>query len=317
MTPGLDDVTLNLDASARSGLSIILAMMMFSVGLGLSLDDFRRVLRRPGIILFGTVLQVIALPALTFLLTFAIAPTASIALGMMVVAACPGGNASNVLTQAARGDAALSVSLTAVSSALAVLTTPFNIMFWAGLHPRTSHLLSAIGLDRWAFLSETAFTLGFPLVAGLFMAERISPVAVRIRKPLHTLSLLALGGFIVGALITNGSPLAQAGWFIFPVLVIQDAMALALGYGAARVAGLPDAAQRAFTFETGIRNSGLGLVILLGHFKGLGGAALITAGWGVWHLISGGALAAWWSQRTPIPPTLSPAAAAIETESLT
>ena len=299
MAPGLDDVTLNLDAGARSGLSIILAMMMFSVGLGLRVDDFRRVLRRPGVILFGTALQVLALPALTFLLTFALAPTPSIALGMMVVAACPGGNASNVLTQAARGDAALSVSLTALSSALAVLTTPFNIVFWAGLHPRTSPLLGAIGLDRSAFLSETALTLGFPLGLGLLLAERAAPVALRIRKPLHTLSLLALCGFIVGALITNGSPLATAGWSIFPVLVVQDGMALALGYGAARLAGLSDAAKRAFTFETGIRNSGLGLVILLGHFKGLGGAALITAGWGVWHLISGGALAAWWSQRAP------------------
>ncbi|MBK5255651.1 MAG: bile acid:sodium symporter family protein, partial [Vicinamibacteria bacterium] len=115
-----------------------------------------------------------------------------------------------------------------------------------------------------------------------------------------TLALLALAGFIVGALITNGSPLAAAGWFIFPVLVIQDAMSLGLGYTAARLAGLPDPARRAFTFETGIRNSGLGLVILLGHFKGLGGAALITAGWGVWHLISGGVLAAWWSQRLPL-----------------
>lgn len=314
MAPGLDDVTLNLDSSARSGLSIILAMMMFSVGLGLSLDDFRRVLKRPAVILFGTALQVIALPALTFLLTFLIAPTASIALGMMVVAACPGGNASNVLTQAARGDAALSVSLTALSSALAVLTTPFNIMFWAGLHPRTANLLSTIGLDRGAFLAETTMTLGLPLALGLFMAERVARVAARIRKPLHALSLLALGGFIVGALITNGSPLKAAGWFIFPVLVIQDAMALALGYGAARLAGLPEAAQRAFTFETGIRNSGLGLVILLGHFKGLGGAALITAGWGVWHLISGGALAAWWSQRALAASTPTPPTAVIETE---
>ncbi len=314
MAPGLDDVTLNLDAGARSGLSIILAMMMFSVGLGLKVDDFRRVLRRPGIILFGTALQVVALPALTFLLTFAIAPTASIALGMMVVAACPGGNASNVLTQAARGDAALSVSLTAISSALAVLTTPFNIVFWAGLHPRTSHLLSAIGLDRGAFLEETALTLGLPLATGLLLAERATPLAARIRKPLHAFSLLALGGFIVGALITNGSPLAAAGWFIFPVLVIQDAMALALGYGAARLAGLPDPARRAFTFETGIRNSGLGLVILLGHFKGLGGAALITAGWGVWHLISGGALAAWWSQRPPATPAIPASTLSITTE---
>lgn len=315
MAPGLDDVVLNLDGGARSGLSIILALMMFSVGLGLRLDDFRRVFRRPGIILFGTALQVIALPALTFLLTFAIAPTASIALGMMVVAACPGGNASNVLTQAARGDAALSVSLTALSSALAVLTTPFNIVFWAGLQPRTSSLLSTIGLDRGAFLSETAMTLGLPLVTGLLLAERATAIAARIRKPLHTFSLLALGGFIVGALITNGSPLAAAGWLIFPVLVIQDAMALALGYGAARCAGLPDGAQRAFTFETGIRNAGLGLVILLGHFKGLGGAALITAGWGVWHLISGGLLAAYWSQRAPVVEGAIAISVLIETES--
>ena len=314
MAPGLDDVVLNLDAGARSGLSLILALMMFSVGLGLRVDDFRRVLRRPGVILFGTALQVVALPALTFLLTFLIAPTASIALGMMVVAACPGGNASNVLTQAARGDAALSVSLTALSSALAVLTTPFNIVFWAGLHPRTSSLLTTIGLDRWAFLSETALTLGLPLVTGLLLAERATRLAGRIRKPLHTLSLLALGGFIAGALITNGSPLATAGWFIFPVLVIQDAMALLLGYGAARLAGLSGAAQRAFTFETGIRNSGLGLVILLGHFKGLGGAALITAGWGVWHLISGGMLAAFWSRREPLTAAGAPLPPTIETE---
>jgi bile acid:Na+ symporter, BASS family len=315
MSPGLDDVVLNLDAGARSSLSIILAMMMFSVGLGLRVEDFRRVLRRPGVILFGTALQVIVLPALTFLLTFAIAPTASIALGMMVVAACPGGNASNVLTQAARGDAALSVSLTALSSALAVLTTPFNIVFWAGLHPQTASLLTTIGLDRRAFLSETALTLGFPLAAGLLFAEGATRVAGRIRNPLHTLSLLALGGFIVGALITNGSPLAAAGWVIFPVLVIQDSMSLALGYTGARLTGLSDEARRAFTFETGIRNSGLGLVILLGHFKGLGGAALIAAGWGVWHLISGGTLAAWWSQRPPVQSGFATSPVAVDTES--
>lgn len=315
MAPSLDDVTLNLDAGARAGLSIILALMMFSVGLGLTLDDFRRVLRRPGIILFGTVLQVAVLPGLTYLLACVVAPTPSIALGMMVVAACPSGNASNVLTQAAHGDTALSVSLTALASSLAVITTPFNIVFWSGLQPSTAHLMSAIGLDRGAFLSETALTLGLPLMTGLLLSEQASRAAERLRKPLHTFALLALGGFIVAALITNGAPLATAGWLIFPVLVVQDAMALGLGYAAARVAGLSDSARRAFTFETGIRNSGLGLVILLGHFKGLGGAALITAGWGVWHLISGGALAAWWSSRPPVrtsPPTPVMASASIK-----
>lgn len=313
MTPALDDVTLTLDAGARWGLSAVLALMMFSVGLGLTVDDFRRVLRRPGLVLFGTALQVLALPALTFLLTFAIAPTASMALGMMVVAACPSGNASNVLTQAAGGDAALSVSLTALASALAVVTTPFNVWFWAGLQPATAPLLTAIGLDRTDFLTETALTLGVPLACGLALAEGAAAFAGRIRKPMHVFALLALGGFIVGALITNGSPLAKAGWFIFPVLVIQDAMALGLGYAAARAVGLDERARRALTFETGIRNSGLGLVILLGQFKGLGGAALITAGWGVWHLISGGALAAWWSQRPPLSPAIqAPALPSIE-----
>ncbi|MEO8361373.1 MAG: bile acid:sodium symporter family protein [Vicinamibacteria bacterium] len=309
MGAALDDVTLNLDSGARSGLSIILAMMMFSVGLGLTLNDFRRVLRSPGVIVYGTVVQVVALPAITFLLTFVIAPTASIALGMMVVAACPGGNASNVLTQAARGYAALSVSLTALASSLAVLTTPFNIVFWAGLQPRTAHLLTAIGLDRGAFLSETALTLGLPLASGILLAEKGKALASRIRKPLHALSLAALGVFIIGALMTNGRVLAATGVMIVPVLIVQDAMALALGYTAARLAKLPDTARRAFTFETGIRNSGLGLVILLGQFKGLGGAALITAGWGVWHLISGGALAAWWSQKPPLPSESNPSAA--------
>ena len=295
----IDLVRLNFSPASLVALNFILAFVLFGVALDMKFEDFKGIKAAPLATLIGLLGQFVMLPAVAYLLVLWLEPAPSIALGMMVVAACPGGNASNVLTQAARGDAALSVSLTALSSALAVITTPFNIVFWAGLHPRTAHLLSSIGLDRDAFLSETVLTLGLPLATGLLLAERAPVVALRIRRPLHRFSLLALGGFIIGALVTNGSPLAAAGWFIFPVLVIQDAMALALGYGAARVAGLDDRARRAFTFETGIRNSGLGLVILLGHFKGLGGAALITAGWGVWHLVSGGALAAWWSVRPP------------------
>ena len=129
-----------------------------------------------------------------------------------------------------------------------------HIVLFAGLHPRTSGLLRSIGLDRGAFRTETALTLGLPLATGLVLAEQFPRTGVRIRKPLHTLSLLGLGGFIIGAFVTNGSSLAAAGSFIFPVLVVPDAMALALGYFGARAAGL-------------------GLVILLGQFKGLGGAS--------------------------------------------
>lgn len=293
---GIDAVALDLSRAAASGLGWILAFLMFSVGLSLKLDDFRRVATRPWVVAWGAAVQIVLLPAGTFLLTFVLTDTPSIALGMMVVAACPSGNSSNVLTQAARGDTALSVTLTALVSALAVLTTPFNILFWTGLHPDTRGLMAAVGLDRQAFLLETVTTLGIPLAIGVWMAERLPRFAARAQKPLHSLSLLILVGFIAGALAQNGGPLAATAAVIFPVLVIQDALALLLGYATGALARLDAAGRRAFTFETGIRNVGLGLVILLEHFRGLGGALLIVAGWGVWHLISGGILATAWAR---------------------
>lgn len=298
---GIDSIRINLNTEATAGLAWILAFMMFSVGLGLCIADFRRAFSRPRVLLFGVALQVLVLPCATFLLSFPLAAIPSVALGMIVVAACPSGNASNVLTLAARGDAAISVSLTAIVSLLAVLSTPLNIMFWAGLRPDTAVLLQTIGVDRGAFLRETIVTLGIPLALGLLIAERAARWAVILRRPLYTLSLVVLVGFIIGALIQNGRPLAQAARTIVPVLLVQDAMALALGYFGARAARLDEAVCRAFAFETGIRNVGLGLVIVLSQLRSIGGAALIAAGWGVWHLMSGGLLAAWWARRPPRP----------------
>lgn len=293
----IDAVTLDLSRTATSGLGWILAFLMFSVGLSLRLDDFRRVAARPGVVAWGATVQIVLLPAGTFLLTFALTDVPSIALGMMVVAACPSGNSSNVLTQAARGDTALSVTLTALVSALAVLTTPFNILFWSGIHPETRGIMAAVGLDRGAFLLETVTTLGIPLALGVGVAERATRFAGRAQRPLHSLSLLILVAFIAGALAQNGSTLVATAAVIFPALIVQDALALAFGYGTGVVARLDEGGRRAFTFETGIRNVGLGLVILLEHFRGLGGAMLIVAGWGVWHLVSGGLLAAFWATR--------------------
>jgi len=291
----LDEVRLSLDAGARLGLSLILAVVMFGVALGLRVADFRRTGRRPGALALGVALQLVALPALTWVLA-GLAPSPSIALGMMVVAACPGGNVSNFLTQVSRGDAALSVSLTAITSALAVVTTPLNIVVWASLRPDTSGLLRSVGLERGAFLAQTGLTLGVPLLAGMVLAARAPELAARLRRPCRGLSFAALAVFVVGAVIAHRGPLLAFGLTVMPVVIAHNALALGLGYFGAVAARQPDAVRRALTFEVGIQNSGLGLVILLAHFEGLGGAAVVTAGWGVWHLISGGALALVWAR---------------------
>lgn len=293
----LDEITLTLGAGSQAGLAVILGFIMFSVALGLSAADFRRVARRPGVVVYGVVLQIIALPALTWLVARALAPAPSVALGMMVVAACPGGSMSNLLTVTARGDAALSVSLTAVSSVLATVTTPLNIVLWASLHPDTSALIRTIGLDRGAFLLQTALLLAVPLAAGMLVSARAPTLARKLHKPCHRLSLAALGLFIVAAVAGHRAHLPAFAVVILPVVIAHNALAIGLGHLGARVAGLPAIARRAFAFEIGIQNAGLGLVLVLGHFPGLGGAALVTAGWGIWHLISGLLLAGLWARR--------------------
>lgn len=293
----MDDALLSLDGRAQAGLSLILAFVMWSVGLGLRAADFRRVAERPRVVLLGLGLQVVALPALTFLAASALAPSASLALGMIVVAACPGGNASNVLTQAARGDTALSVTVTALSSALAVFTTPANIVLWASLDPRTAALLRQIGIERGAFLAQTALTLALPLALGMAFAARFPARASRLRGPCHRAALASLALFVAAALAANVGQLLAWGAAVVPLVVLHNAGALALGYAGASLGRLAEPQRRALAFEVGIQNSGLGLVILLGQFQGLGGAALVTAAWGVWHLVSGGALAAYWSRR--------------------
>lgn len=289
----LDEVRLSLDGGARLGLSLILAFVMFGVALGLRVSDFHRLARRPGAVALGALLQLVALPALTWLVA-GLAPSPSVALGMMVVAACPGGNVSNFLTSVARGDVALSVSLTALASVAAVIATPINIVVWASLRPETRALLAAVGLDRGAFLLQVLLTLGVPLAAGMALASRRPGLALRLRGPCRALSFGALALFVVGAVLAHRGPLLAHGAQVMPIVIGHNALALGLGYFGASAARRPGPERRALTFEVGIQNSGLGLVILLAHFDGLGGAALVTAGWGVWHLVSGTALAVAW-----------------------
>ena len=297
----VDLVRLNFNPQSLALLNAILGLVMFGVALDLKLADFRGVLTLPKATLIGMLGQFVLLPAFTFLLVLAIRPAPSIALGMLLVAACPGGNVSNFLTHHARGNTPLSVTMTALSTIAAIVMTPFNLSFWGGLHPQGAQILREVALNPAEMVVAVLLLLGVPMAAGLFVSHRLPRLAARLRKPMRWFGLVALGLFVLGALAANWRYfLDYVGYVVFAVF-LHNALALLTGYWAARFAGLPERDRRAVSIEVGIQNSGLGLILIFNFFDGLGGMAIVTAWWGVWHLISGLTVATWWSRRAPAP----------------
>tara|TARA_R110002072_G_scaffold41292_3_gene116177 strand:+ start:2917 stop:3849 length:933 start_codon:yes stop_codon:yes gene_type:complete len=287
----IDDLRVVLNDEIRTAIALMLIGMMFTVALSLRLEDFHAVRRQPVQILGGVLAQIIGLPLATMGLILIISPPASIALGMIIVASCPGGNVSNLLTDFARGNTAYSVSLTAISSVSSAIATPVSILFWSSLYPPTAALVHTLDVAALPFLLQTLSLLALPLAAGMLVAAKFPNTAAQMRKVLSPLSLLSLMALVAVGVQQNWNVLVVAGAIVVPIAIIHNTSAFALGAGSARLLRLDVARRRALTFEVGIQNSGLGLLILLSQFEGLGGAAAITAVWSIWHLIAGGALA--------------------------
>ncbi|MCB9575502.1 MAG: bile acid:sodium symporter family protein [Polyangiaceae bacterium] len=270
---------------------------MFGVALDIRGEDFRRVLRSPKGPLIGLTAQFLLLPAFTFLLTRVISPRPSVALGMILVAACPGGNMSNFFTHHAKGNAALSVSMTAVSTVLAIVMTPLNLSFWGALHPSTRAVLEEVHLDPISLLLTVFMILGIPLLLGMAVASRRPRWAERLRRPMKIFSLVAFSLFIVGALAANWTYFLHYVGYVALAVAAHNALGLSLGYGSARLLRASRYDARAISIEVGIQNSALGLVLIFSYFHGLGGMAIVAAWWGVWHLVSGLTLSSYWSRR--------------------
>ena len=294
-----DALPLNFDPAGLVLLNAIIALMMFGVSLELRVADFRRVAARPAGAFAGLVAQAVLTPAATCLFTWALDVDPALALGMMLVAACPSGALSNILTWRARGTVALSVSLTAISSLAATVLTPFNFALYGWLNPRTRELLQEITIPVGGILAQVALVLALPMLLGMLVGARAPRVAARVERPLRTVSFLVLIAFIVVAFTQNRALFVARFPDFFWLVVGQNAMALAIGLLVARAAGLGDADRRAVTIEVGIHNSGLGLAILFTFFPAAGSMMLITAFWGVWHLVSGLVLTGWWAQHPP------------------
>lgn len=290
-TSALDASLVSINAETQIALSLVLAVMMFAVALTLKPRDFAFLKTRPVMFAGGAVTQILGLPLLSLGLAALIAPSPSVALGMIVVACCPGGNISNILVMAARGNTAYSVSLTALSSALAFIVTPLSILFWASLYPPTAALIGRIALEPGPFILQVAFLMAVPLAIGMTVSHLAPRLAARIQPVFYGISLFAIFALVVLGLYGNWALLIASGLIVLPVAIAHNTAAFGLGAAAGRVLCLEPASRRALTFEIGIQNSGLGLVILLSQFQGLGGAAAVTAIWAVWHLIAGTTLA--------------------------
>ena len=292
----LDSLRIVLDPVGQAGVALALVLVMFSVALGLRVDDFAFLRDKPLLFVGGVVSQVVILPLVTFLLILVLRPPASIALGMIVVACCPGGAVSNLLTYLSRGNVAASVALTATSSMLAAILTPTSILFWSEAYEPTATLLRTLDVNPRIFVAQSTFLLAAPLVLGMIVATRAPDVAARIRQRTTVLGVSVLVGVIIYGIAYFFPVLFPALPLLGGVVVLHNAVAFATGALAGRALSGLSATRRALTFEIGIQNSGLALVILLSQLKGLGGAAAIAAVWGVWHLIAGGLLAVFFRQ---------------------
>lgn len=297
----IDEVALNFDPGSLTLLNIVLAGIMFGIALDTSVDDFRAALRMPRAMAVGIAAQFLLLPAVTFALTLILNPAPSVALGMILVACCPPGNISNVLTHRAKGNVALSVSMTAISNVLAIFLMPLNIAFWGSRQPETDALLRSVSLSPVEMLADIALIIGLPFVVGLTVANRRPQWAARAEPWVKNLSLLALLVFIVAALAGNFSVFAAHIGIVLLAVFLHDTVALALGYGCGVATGLDERSRRAVTFEVGVRNAGLGLGLVFAFFDGLGGMAIVAGWWGVWDIVAGLVLAGLWSRRRTAP----------------
>ncbi len=295
MTPDtIDNFQLDLGTASETGMAAVLAIMMFAVALGLRPSNFSFFKTQPRLYLTGVLTQIIGLPILTLILCFLLNPHPSVALGMILISCCPGGNTSNLIALFARANTALSVSLTATSSIFAAFVTPISILFWSSLYPPTRELLTQIDINVIAFLLQTLIILALPLLLGMMLRHLAPKVADRLQTPLAILSGLALLGIILIASFRLFPVFIALGISLFAIVIIHNFCAFALGNIAARFIKADLASRRTLTIEVGIQNSGLGIVILLTQLNGLGGAAAVAGLWGVWHLIVGTLLALLW-----------------------
>lgn len=304
----IDDVSLNITGGSSLVLNISIAFIMFGVALELDLREFVKLLKSPKPAFVGIFSQFLLMPALTFglVILFRNYITPTVGLGMILVAACPGGNLSNFISNLARGNLALSVSLTAFSSLGGFILTPLNFVFWGNLYldfyKSTVNTVPVPHLDiPFLIVMQTIFIiLGIPLVLGVLFRHRFPKITQRIVVTIKRISILIFFT-ILGILFSrNFDNFINYIFYVFILVFIHNLIALAAGYNIARLTGLNKQDRKTISIETGIQNTSLAIALLLNPEifpadMAKGGLMFMAAWYGVWHILSGLTLAGIWS----------------------
>ena len=307
----LDPIKINFSASGMHAINIILSFIMFGVALGIKPSEFKTLIKQPKSLTLGLISQVIALPLVTFIVIIALNNyiTPTVAMGMILVASCPGGNISNFMSSLSKANTELSVGLTATTTLLATITTPFNFAFWGGLYVRfiskhAKHMLQPLEIDNGQMFETVFILLGVPLVIGIFFSHYFPKITEKLKKPIQMVSIVFFIAMVVLAFANNFDLFLKYIFYIFIIVLVHNFLALATGFSIGSIFKLPNADRRTLTIETGIQNSGLGLVLLFNPKifppeLALGGMLFITAWWGIWHIISGLSLSLYWNKIDP------------------
>ena len=256
----------------------MLGIVLFGMGLTLTLDDFKRILTQPLMVIVGTVAHFIIMPLIAWVLCLVFQLPTELAVGVMLVGCCPGGTSSNVMTYLSKGDVALSVGMTACTTIMAPVVTPALVLLLAG---------QAVDVSYVSMLMSIVQVVLVPIALGFIINAVASKVAQTCSKVLPLVSVIAISLIIMAVVSANAAKLMTVGWLIIVVVMLHNVCGYALGYGVGRALGLSKAQMRTLSIEVGMQNSGLATSLATMHFASMPLAAVPGAVFSVWHNISG------------------------------
>ena len=272
---------------------------MFGVALQLKAQNFSKLFSNPKSTIAGIISQFFLLPFITFILIVIMKPGATVALGMLMVASCPGGNISNFFTSLAKGNVELSVGLTAFSTIFAVIMTPLNFGFWGGLYLGIGNHPVDIVLNPLDMFYNIFLILGIPVILGIMFSKYLPDITSKITHPIKIASMGIFILFVAIAFFNNSDIFINYIHLVIGLVFLHNLFAILTGYFVGKAFGLSLQDKRTLAIETGIQNSGLGLILIFSFFNGIGGMAIVAAWWGIWHIITGFGLAFLWSGLLP------------------
>ena len=283
----IDQAQFNFNPTIGLAVVVMVGFLVFAVALDLTWEQFRRVLKKPKAPGIGLLAQYVILPAVAFGIGLTWADTPSIALGLLLVTCCPGGALSNYLTGVARGNVATSVSMTAISTLFSIVLTPLLFGFWASMNPATAAILQQIKIDPARVVMALMIMLIVPVTVGMWIRAMRPVTANNIRLWTRRIAGGVFAVVVAIVILGNVQVLGDFAREALPPVLVTFVVAVAFGWGLARVSGLLAPDRRAVTLEVAFQNVALAIGMAVAFFPSLAGVAITAILWGVVHLSFG------------------------------